>query len=55
MSKCSLRSWKKEGASSMNVVFKNQDGKINSIDTYIVADRNGFPKNWRKITRYRKQ
>ena len=31
-----------DGLKLMNVIVKNQDGKIMSIDTYIGADRNGF-------------
>lgn len=31
-----------DGLKLMNVIVKNQDGKMMSIDTYIGADRNGF-------------
>lgn len=30
------------GLTLMNVILKNQDGKMMSIDTYIGAERNGF-------------
>lgn len=30
------------GLQLMNVIHKNQDGKLMAIDTYIGADRNGF-------------
>ncbi|MDO4337652.1 MAG: hypothetical protein Q4C91_06130 [Eubacteriales bacterium] len=30
------------GLMLMNVIFKNQEGKLDSIDTYIGAERNGF-------------
>lgn len=31
-----------DGLTLMNIILKNQDGKMMSIDTYIGADRNGF-------------
>ena len=31
-----------DGLTLMNIILKNQDGQIRSIDTYIGADRNGF-------------
>lgn len=31
-----------DGLTLMNIILKNQDGKMMSIDTYIRADRNGF-------------
>lgn len=31
-----------DGLTLMNVILKNQDGRMMSIDTYIGADRNGF-------------
>ena len=30
------------GLTLMNVILKNQNGKMKSIDTYIGVDRNGF-------------
>ncbi len=30
------------GLTLMNIIMKNQDGKMSAIDTYIGADRNGF-------------
>lgn len=31
-----------DGLTLMNVILKNQDGRMRSIDTYIGAERNGF-------------
>lgn len=31
-----------DGLTLMNIILKDQDGKMMSIDTYIGADRNGF-------------
>lgn len=31
-----------EGLTLMNVLIKNEEGKLDSIDTYIGAERNGF-------------
>ena len=31
-----------DGLTLMNVILKNQDGKMTAIDTYIGAERNGF-------------
>ncbi|MGN0276691.1 MAG: hypothetical protein ACI4CZ_05805 [Hominisplanchenecus sp.] len=31
-----------DGLTLMNVILKNQDGRMMSIDTYIGAERNGF-------------
>ena len=31
-----------DGLTLMNVILKNEDGKMRSIDTYIGTDRNGF-------------
>lgn len=30
------------GLTLMNIIWKNQDGKMTSIDTYIGAEQNGF-------------
>lgn len=30
------------GLTLMNIIMKNQDGKMSAIDPYIGADRNGF-------------
>lgn len=31
-----------DGLTLMNIILKNEDGKMRSIDTYIGTDRNGF-------------
>ena len=31
-----------DGLTLMNVILKNKDGRMRSIDTYIGAERNGF-------------
>lgn len=31
-----------EGLTLMNILIKNSEGKLDSIDTYIGAERNGF-------------
>ena len=30
------------GLTLMNIILKNQNGKMTAVDTYIVTDRNGF-------------